>query len=447
MKTVMRSRRVLPQLLALASLAGGVLLAAAPGANAYPAPPSEPGAPLPGLSQSLLAEFQDGQALFQHPMSLSEGLGPIYNDTSCIGCHGTVGGIPGGGDRLGTTSTHNVTHIGLDNQGFYDPLRYEGGPLLEAHTIRDDGTSCTLGPSVVPANANILSIRHTPPVFGFGLVDAIPDAEILRYSNLGVDGVHGFANWANEMQAVDTPTANFPPDSIYGHPRVGRFGWKAQVGTLQQFSAEPLTGELGVTNLFFPQEHSPAGVKDPSALPTGCELANTNPNDPDQTKAFELYHFQALLGPPPRAYSTPASREGEEIFRAIGCENCHVSEMRTGPRYYMLNVDGSSTRVPQLENQDVHAYSDFLVHDMGPELADNGGTTVGRVMGRARGQHWRTTPLWGFRFKDAYLHDGRTDDAKAAILAHGGEGAHSRDRFSNLSSSAQDAVVAFLNTL
>lgn len=440
------NRRFGVQLASVLVLGGCAFLAVAPGAQAYT--PQPLGSSLPFLSPAQKAEFTAGQAMYEHDFSLSEGLGPVYNETSCIACHGTVGGIAGGGDTLGLESEHNVTHIGFDNQGYYDPLRYLGGPTLEKKSIASDGDSaCSIVGESVPAKANITSTRHTPPVFGFGLIDAIPDAEILARENLRFDGVIGIANWGVEPQAIDTPTAFFPPDQVFGQPRVGRFGWKSQVGTLQQFSSEPLNGELGVSSAIFPQEHSPTGIKDPTALPAGCEIATTNPNDYTSSQAFDLYHFQALLAPPPRGPTTRESLAGEAGFFAIGCATCHVPEMRTGPVYRMLNEDGSSQRVPQLENQDVHAYSDLLIHDMGPGLADNNGTTVGRVMTRARGNYWRTTPLWGFRFKDAYLHDGRTDDPKAAILAHGGESTNAVTRFSHLPPNEQDNIVAFINTL
>ncbi|HEX7666505.1 MAG TPA: di-heme oxidoredictase family protein [Polyangiaceae bacterium] len=440
-------RRVLGQLAGVGLLGFGLVLSAAPGADAHSPGPLTPGGALPGLSHKLQNEFSTGQNEFEHEFTLAEGLGPTYNDKSCLNCHGTAGGIAGAGDTEGVGSPHNTIHIGLDNQGYYDPLRYEGGPLLDTVSINEDGASCSLGAATIPANANIVSHRHTPPVFGFGLIDAIPDAEILRRVNLGVDGVHGFANWQNEMQAIDTPTAFFPPDQIFGYPRVGRFGWKAQTATLQQFSAEPFNGELGVSTPFFPQEHTPQGVKFPADLPAGCDPATTDPNDPDTSKAFDLYHFQALLAPPPRAYPSRESLFGEALFDRTGCDTCHVPEMHTGPRYYMMNADGSSDRVPQLENQTVHAWSDFFDHDMGADLADDGGTTVGRVMGRARGQHWRTTPLWGLRFKDAYLHDGRTTSVHEAIMAHGGEGQRARDRYAHLSPTEQQAIVSFLRTL
>ncbi len=113
----------------------------------------------------------------------------------------------------------------------------------------------------------------------------------------------------------------------------------------------------------------------------------------------------------------------------------------------MLLEDGTTMRVPQPENAVSHPYSDFLLHDMGPALADDAGTTVGRLQGRARGNQWRTAPLWGIGLKATYLHDGRASDIGSAILAHDGEARIVRDRYAALSSAESDALIEFLLTL
>jgi CxxC motif-containing protein (DUF1111 family) len=442
-------RRLLAGARVLAPIAGFALVIAQTGAGkaadhgaTYPV-----GSPLAGLSADFLTLFQQGSERFQHQFTPTEGLGPIYNESACVTCHGAV--APGGGDPLPPGSIHNVTHFSKDTNGYYDPLRDLGGPLLEKRSInQDDGiTSCPLLATTVPAVANIISIRNTPPVFGFGLLDAIPDQEILDGQLIDVDGINGVPNWGQELQAMEVEPIQGLPLPFYGNARVGRFGWKAQTATLQQFSAEPFNTELGVSNIFFPQEHTANGQRFPAQLPAGCQLAAHNPNDIDQTQALALYHFQALLAPPPPAARDQHARRGEREFYRAGCHNCHTPEMLTGPIYNMRLADGSTVRVPELENQVVHAYSDLLLHDMGPGLADDAGTNLGRVMGRADGSRWRTTPLWGIRFKQEYLHDGRTTEIRDAILQHGGESQIVRDRFAGLSQRAQQDLVAFLLTL
>lgn len=406
------------------------------------------GSALPGLSPDLAQLFLNGQAVFTKNFTAAEGLGPTYNEVSCVTCHGA--GAIGGGDPIGPgATTFNVTHFARDTQGWFDPLRDLGGLVIQKKSIRNTSTpNCTMLGEVVPAAANIVSTRNTPPVFGFGLLDAIPDAEILRRQTMNVDGVNGFANWGMELQAVDAEVVPGIPLPVYGPMRVGRFGWKSQTATLFQFSAEPFNIELGVTSPFFPQEFTSQGTRFASQLPPTCNVADHAVNDHDNSLSVALYQFQALLAAPPTLPKNDDAKEGEKTFNQMGCENCHAAELRTGDTYNLLLKDGTSVRVRQLENRVVNAYSDLLVHDMGPGLADDpSGATMGRVMGRADGRHWRTTPLWGLRFKQAYLHDGRTNDVATAILAHGGEATNSRNRFAALSPSAQQQLVAFLRTL
>ncbi len=399
-----------------------------------------------------------------------EGLGPVYNETACQTCHGGVGGIAGGPDALGLGSIHNVKHFGLDIEGFYDPMPDKGGPLLGRQSIANDGyPGCTVHVETVPATANVLSIRNTPGVLGLGLVDAIPDKEILARQNLGIDGIHGVANWGIELQVVDdAPNPLNPPVQNFGPPRVGRFGWKAQTATLEQFSAEPLNTELGISNRYFPQEHTDKGLRPVAHLPNACnvsvppgcpsralsgktlvrsECLATAPNDPKGSLSVALYHFQALVAPAPIGPRNVLTDWGAQEFERIGCGHCHVPNAHTVAEYHLRLEDGTTMRVPQLEGQTFYPYSDFLLHEMGSALADSKNETVGRIQGRARGNQWRTTPLWGLRLKASYLHDGRTNDLREAIAVHGGECQIVRDRFESLQPEAQRAIVEFLLSL
>lgn len=432
---------------ALGVAASAGLMTQTRSAEAVPTP--QPGEPLAGLSPQLQQLFVEGLARFQHQFTPQEGLGPVFNENACQVCHGGLGGIPGGPDLTGLGSIRNVKHFGFDNLGYFDPMRDFGGSLLERQSIAQDGfPTCTIQGEVVPAAANILSIRNTPAVWGFGLVDGIPDDEILGHQNLRVDGIRGVANWGVELQAVDVaPNPQTPQLQDFGMPRVGRFGWKSQTATLQQFSSEPLNTELGVSSQFFPQEHTDHGLKFASQLPSACNVAASHPDSPDSSEGIAIYHFQALLAPPPRVPMGDDARQGEKTFSRIGCQNCHIPDAKTAPEYFLLLADGSTLRVPELENQVFHPYSDFLMHDMGAGLADNGGATVGRIQGRARGNQWRTTPLWGVRLKATYLHDGRTTSLDAAIDAHGGEAQIVTDRYRALRQTQQAELIAYLLTL
>ena len=407
-----------------------------------------PGDPLPGLSPELLALFERGKERFEHEFTPEEGLGPIYNERACQTCHGGLGAPAGGPDPNGVGSEFDVIHFGYDNNGMFDPMRELGGPVRQIRDIREAVPTCPIEGETVPSSADIISQRHTPPVWGFGLIDAIPDAEILANENIGIDGIHGIAHWHREMQALaPNPTAADPQLHVRGTVRVGRFGWKSQTATLHQFSAEPSGIELGLSTAFFPQEFTPTGLVAANELPAGCDVAQDAPNDPHGETALAFYHFQALVAPPPRKPLVGQfAHLGREVFAEVGCASCHTPTMETGPEYWMVTESGS-VRVPQLENQEVHLYSDLLTHDLGDALADNGGASIGRVMGRADGRRWRTTPLWGLRFKKAYLHDGRTASVHDAIMAHAGEAETVRSRYENLSWRDRLALLWFLHRI
>jgi CxxC motif-containing protein (DUF1111 family) len=204
---------------------------------------------------------------------------------------------------------------------------------------------------------------------------------------------------------------------------VGRFGWKAQVPTLHQFSGDAYLNETGITNPEFPDEHCPQG---------NCDLLACNPmpelND-DGSGVEEFDHFMRFLAPPPRPKPTANVDAGRRIFSDAGCTRCHWSTFRTG-----------KSDSPALSEVTFHPYSDFLLHDMG-SLGD------GVELGGARGNEFRTAPLWGVRVMTRFLHDGRASTLDEAILAHDGQARRSRDRFAELSARDQAALIEFLESL
>jgi len=202
---------------------------------------------------------------------------------------------------------------------------------------------------------------------------------------------------------------------------IGRFGWKAQTSTLREFSADALLNELGITTPDFPDEVGPGGG------PVTCD-AISDPED-DGSGIEELAVFMQLLAPlqPGRA---PGIGRGRGLFRKIGCTGCHVMMLRTGE---------NDSRA--LHRQRVRLFSDLLLHDMGPELAD------GIEQGEAKASEFRTAPLWGAGRRGPYLHDGRAVTLEQAVLAHGGEAQTVRARFQALTAEDRAAVLAFLANL
>jgi CxxC motif-containing protein (DUF1111 family) len=375
------------------------------------------GDPLPGLSAPELALFEDGKSAFMQEETAAEGLGPVFNEASCVACH------LGRDSAVGGTNGRLETRFGRRNpDGSFDPLAAKGGSLMQDHGI---GRQPALNPAdptsffdfvaeTVPAEANVTARRRTTPLFGLGLVDAVPDSEIRAIAA----AQRFYAPSVAGKVAVVT-------DLTTGNPAVGKFGWKNGNPTLLQFSADAYLNEMGITSPLFPAENCPQG---------DCSMmARYNPrtdlNDADGADVLRFANFMAFLGPPPRRPRTFVASVGEGVFHAIGCAVCHVPTLVTGPN-----------AVEALHRKAFHPYSDFLLHDMG-SLGD------GIAQGAAGPGEMRTAPLWGVSANATLLHDGRATTLADAILAHDGQGGAARVRFSRLDRFSRDALVAFLNTL
>jgi CxxC motif-containing protein (DUF1111 family) len=152
-------------------------------------------------------------------------------------------------------------------------------------------------------------------------------------------------------------------------------------------------------------------------------------NDPDNSSITQFNQFMTLLAPPPPLPLTRRAQIGQQLFSAIGCANCHIPTLQTGP-----------SPIRQLNNATFHPFSDFLLHDMG-SLGD------GIAQAGAGQTEMRTAPLWGVRILTTFLHDGRATTLSQAILAHAGQGAAAAEAFSDLNSPQQAALIAFLNSL
>jgi CxxC motif-containing protein (DUF1111 family) len=360
-------------------------------------------APLAGLTPAQLADFADGRLDFRQVETSASGLGPIFNRDSCAACH-SAGGT-GGAGRI------TVTHFGRTTDGVFDPLTSLGGSLLQERAI---------DPAVrefVPREANTVARRLTTPLFGSGLIEAIPDATIvlgtLRARPAGIGG---------KVSVVR--------DAVSGVNRIGRFGWKAQHATLLAFSGDAYRNEMGITNRLFPTENAPNGN---TAL---LERFDRVPEvedviDPADGKGGidRAADFMRLLAPPPRGPATASSLAGERIFAQIDCTGCHKPAMSTGRH-----------AIAALSEKTVALYSDLLLHDMGA-LGD------GIAQGTAGGRDMRTAPLWGLAARPVWLHDGRADSVDAAIRAHAGEAQDSRDRYTRLTVVEQRQLLDFLNSL
>ncbi|HYB52814.1 MAG TPA: di-heme oxidoredictase family protein [Thermoanaerobaculia bacterium] len=367
-------------------------------------PPPNSGDPLPGLAPDELARFENGKTEFADVETVADGLGPVFNDVSCANCHASPA-VGGGSARL-------ETRFGTRKRnGQFDPLSQYGGSLIQSQGIGPYG-ECDYVGEIVPPEATIVAGRRTTPLFGLGLVDAVPDQTFRQIAAQEARGPDGCGGTVSTVTNLTT-----------GLPAVGKFGWKAQNPTLFQFAGDAYLNEMGITNPQFPNENCPQG---------DCASLSCNPepglnDDGDDVQAFA--DFMTMLAPPPRGKITMAASLGENLFDKIGCANCHLATLQTG-----------SSPIAALDHVTFHPYSDFLLHDMG-SLGD------GITQNQATGRLMRTAPLWGVRNVTIFLHDGRASTLDQAISDHDGQARSARNRYEQLSGWQKAQLIAFLNSL
>src|SRR6516164_5010756 len=399
------------------------------------------GGPLQGLTMDETAFFQDGLARFGEIESVmggqNNGLGPRFNSNQCLSCHAQ----PAGG---GTSPARNPLIAVATLDGARNSVPWfvtANGPIREARfkrsangaadgevhatfviTGRKDAVGCNIAqPDFLPAgnpltgqggNPNII-FRIPTPVFGAGLIEAIPDSAILANqqanrilkSSLGISGHPNAILSGNVNRNGNDGT-------------ITRFGWKAQNKSLLLFAAEAYNVEMGITSELFPQERDETPSCILTATPnntlnftTPATSATSNPAVISDIEGFA--NFMRMLAPPTPAPDTPTIANGQATFMKIGCAHCHTPSLNTGK----MIASGSST-VPSaaLSNQTAHLFSDLLVHHMGKGLAD------GITQGAAGPDEFRTAPLWGLGQRIFFLHDGRTSNLVDAIQEHASSG-------------------------
>jgi CxxC motif-containing protein (DUF1111 family) len=366
--------------------------------------------PFDGISGDLNTVFAVGDEAFERVFTVSEGLGPLFNNSGCEACH------PGDGR-------------GSPDLGFFristdvDLALAQGGPQIQDKAIPG------FSPEVVP-NGVLTTFRLPPPVFGVGLIEAIDEETILVHADpddADGDGISGRPNW------FETP--DFIPATHVGGGggvQLGRFSRKAQVASLLNQVAAAYQQDMGITSDFIPEENL-------HRQSVGSVALGDNVPDPEISASTVLTTtmYVRLLSPPVRGKITSQVEQGEALFESLQCAVCHVPSMITGVN-----------EIAQLSQVEAALYSDLLLHDMGPELAD------GRPDGDASGSEWRTAPLWGTRLvgdflngEEFYLHDGRAGTLDEAIILHGGEAENAKTAYERLAAAEQEALIAFLKSL
>ncbi len=337
----------------------------------------EPGAPLGGTDLTL---WERGRLAFDRDARLSEGLGPLFNGDSCRACHFEPV-LGGAGPRGLDVMRHGTT----DDMGEFTAPDY--GTILPRLTTPG-------APRPEPLSGhNTFENRQTPSLLGMGLIEGIPDDEIMALADpddLDGDGIRGVAH-------------------VMGDGRLARFGWKAQVPSVREFVRDAGSAELGLT---VPEEDGFTF----GFLSDGDEVA-----DPEMSveQIDDIAYFIGHLDAPAPAEEVPG---GLELFESVGCDDCHVPEL-----------PGADGPVP--------LYSDLLLHVVAPDgvwgIADGMATTL----------QFRTPPLWGLRGTAPYMHDGSASTVLAAIQAHDGEANASREAFEALGGSDRALLIEFLEAL
>ena len=361
------------------------------------------GDPLPGLSDDELVRFEAGRALFDRVFSVDEGTGPLFNENQCSACH-TFPAPGGTGEQLVIKATRRFP------DGSCDILAREGGENLRRQATPALARLGIARDTLPSATADIATFA-VPFLFGLGAADLIPEQALHDAADpddLDGDGISG--------------RVGRTPD---GH--VGRFGRKADVASLHDFTHLALFNEMGITTSVHSRERGPNGA----ALPDGVDPAP----DPElgDDSADLITDFVRMLAPPPRPTpdpdAAPLIAQGETLFTAIGCAACHTPYVTTGP-----------SRLAPLDRVRAPLYSDLLLHDLGPALAST-------CAPGATETEYRTTPLLGLGARRPYLHDLRAFNMERAIELHGGEAESARDAFGALPIADRQALLRFLRSL
>lgn len=414
--------------------------------------------PLANIQATTLRQHSIGNSFFNQnwieaPASAAgrDGLGPLFNARSCSACHPHDGkGSPHtrGVNKLGMVTRISIPGSGPHGEPLGDPTY---GTQLADFALPSGQPEATIRldfqkkqvylagrPFILhqpelklrdlafgPLNDEVLfSNRLAPAVHGMGLINEVAEETLLSFADpedRDGDGISGRPNLVWDRQEKEK--------------RIGRFGWKASQPTLKQQIADAFVNDIGITSSLFPHEAIPSAQ---ALMMEGLEKSSGGSPEVSDRVVDRVTTYLATIAPPARrGVDKDSVLRGKELFHRIQCAACHIPEMKT-------RVNAS---FPELSNQTIRPFSDFLLHDMGPDLAD------GRPDFEASGREWRTPPLWGIGLQHVvsrhsfFLHDGRARNVIEAILWHGGEGQKSRDLFVALPQKDKEAIFEFLNSL
>jgi len=378
--------------------------------------------PVPGLSGQLAEDFEDGDLLFSTALRAGDGLGPLYTRSSCSACHQEGVRGPGLVEKMSVVEADGVTPA-------LDQSMLAFGHTVHPLVVSRGATLPDPTPILPPSDQSRVKVtsRIGPAVIGRGYIEAIADSEIERVAAEQAerqDEIHGQVNrvaYGSEPN-IDTSFHSYQKGQLV----IGRFGVKARVATLDDFTADAFQGDMGITSPLRPTEF---------ANPDGLTDDGKSGQDVDYRSVNLRATYIRLLAIPDRTLS----EQGAALFAASECATCHVPALRTRADY----------PIAELADIDAPVYSDLLLHRMGDELAD-GLPAKMDLDGEADSFEWRTAPLIGLRFNRTFLHDGRAKSIEEAVLLHRGEGSQANgaiDRFEALSTDDRASLLEFVEAL
>ncbi|WP_339723388.1 di-heme oxidoredictase family protein [uncultured Paraglaciecola sp.] len=420
--------------------------------------------------------FWTGFSLFRDPWVIApsstedrDGLGPLFNTRSCISCHSSGGKGPAPKEGISKPSAL-VIRFGSDElSSFSDPVY---GAQLQPRAIAvthssiqpellgeaqldlryqqlsgkyADGTTYTLHqPNYQLTDLAYgdldkrtkLSPRFSPVIYGLGLLDAISEQDLIDQEDINDNNQDGISAKYNRVPITPSNhnTAAFH-GSVSKAIGIGRFGHKAKQPSLHQQVAAAFRDDIGITNSSFVSE--PCSIVQLNCHAAASLGGHQSVEIPDKLLDLVTRFNQLIAVPPARNLNSVKVQQGRNLFYKLGCESCHTASYTTDPAYPH----------PNLANQLIWPYTDLALHDMGEGLAD------GVNEFDAKGQEWRTPPLWGIgarkniRSENLFLHDGRAKTVAEAILWHGGEAHTSQQSFIQLDQAQRNALLAFLDAI
>jgi len=429
--------------------------------------------PIPNLTAKQFKQFQRGEKVFNNfwiavnnptiplvwdlslpgPSGGEWGLGPMFLATNCAACHVNAGR----GRALDASGSLTVQHVlrisvpGTDEHGGPNPDPHYGTEIQMFDTVTrkdpaaragegevyldwidkpfrfPDGEELVLRQPKVRveklnfgplADGIMMSLRNAQAMVGLGYLEAVSEKDILALAEKQkAEGLNGRPNYVR--------------DDIKKQTSLGRFGWKANQPSVRQQIAGAFHADMGITSSLYPEQMC-------TSVQTECKAAIVGPTElrPDMWDAISFWTL-TFEAPAQRNKDKPEVKNGESHFVSTGCAACHVSELRTS----------KNAHLPHFANRTIKPYTDMLLHDMGPELAD------GRPDYQAGGADWRTAPLWGIGLSKqvnastSFLHDGRARNLQEAIIWHGGEAQAARDKFVAMPKAQRSELLAFLESL